>query len=147
MSNKNLNTQLIEVFGDLEQILNDIYGEKHGVTAYINHMASLNVKNTDWNYILKRLKEIRHKRNNLSHGEVSFSENYVSKKDIEFIADFKKSILKVADPISLAYKKRKTRSKKRAAPAPKKRSKKGSVCLVVILIALALILIYFFRKQ
>lgn len=154
MSNQSLNTQLIEAFGNLEQVLSDIYGEKHGVTAYINHMASLGINNSECFHVLNCLKEVRHKRNKLSHGEVSFSENYASKEDIEFIVDFKKSLFKQTDPISLAYKQRKTRSQKRnavknaytAPPAPKKRSKKGAVCLVVILIALALILIYFFRK-
>ena len=144
MSNQSLNTQLIEAFGNLEQVLSDIYGEKHGVTAYINHMSSLRITNPQWVYILKSLKGIRHKRNKLSHGEVSFSENYALKEDIDFLNDFKKSVFKQTDPISLIYKQNKTRSPKR--PAPKKRSKKGAVCLVIILVALALILIWIYHR-
>ena len=144
MSNQSLNTQLIEAFGNLEQVLSDIYGEKHGVTAYINHMSSLRITNPQWVYILKSLKGIRHKRNNLSHGEVSFSENYALKEDIDFLNDFKKSVFKQTDPISLICKQNKTRSPKR--PAPKKRSKKGAVCLVIILVALALILIWIYHR-
>ena len=116
-----LNQELIEEFGRLEQLCNQIYGENHGVTSYIEDMDNLSVnaryKVVNWDYYHKRLKEVRHKRNMLSHGEVSFCENYAEPEDIEFGSDFYTLIMNSTDPISLHRK-----STRSAAPAPKKSS-------------------------
>ncbi len=103
-----LNTLLVERFGDLERLCNQIYETHHGVTSYINHMESLSFKGSvtvsDWNYNLERLKEVRHKRNKLSHGEVSFNEIWANEDDINFVADFRNGIMNQTDPIALYYK-------------------------------------------
>lgn len=116
-----LNQELVEEFGRLEQLCNQIYGENHGVTSYIDDMdnlsASARYKVDNWDYYHKGLKEVRHKRNKLSHGEVSFSENYAEPEDIEFISDFYTLIMNSTDPIS-----RYRKSIGYASPAPKKSS-------------------------
>lgn len=97
MNCKDTNYELIEKFGSLEKICNQIYGEKHGVTAYIDDMAKNNdfgeVYVRDWSDFLQGLKEVRHKRNQLSHGDVPFSSDYAQKDDLKFIDDFHELIL------------------------------------------------------
>lgn len=103
-----LNQELVEEFGRLEQLCNQIYGENHGVTRYIEDMdnlpSSARYKVDGWDYYYKTLKLVRHKRNNLSHGEVLFNEKYAEPEDIQFISDFYKLILNSKDPISLCKK-------------------------------------------
>ncbi len=100
-----LNTQLIEEFGNLERLCNQIYDDKHGVTNYINDMERLSSVATyrisDWNYDLKTLKNIRHKRNQLSHGEVSFNELWADSNDIKYAIRFRKRMLSQKDPLAL----------------------------------------------
>ncbi len=103
-----LNTNLVEAFGNLERLCNQIYNSQHGVTNYIDEMHSHNYDGKiyviEWDYYITRLKEIRHKRNKLSHGEVSFSTPWADEKDIEFAIDFKNLIINRTDPLALYYK-------------------------------------------
>lgn len=104
-----LNTTLVERFGELEQLCNQIYNAHHGVTNYIDEMESLsfrgNVVVSDWDYYFKRLKEVRHKRNQLSHGKISFNDQWADEDDICFVINFKSIIMNQTDPLSLLYKK------------------------------------------
>ena len=108
MNCKDTNYELIEKFGSLEKICNQIYGEKHGVTAYIDDMAKNNdfgeVYVRDWSDFLQGLKEVRHKRNQLSHGDVPFSSDYAQKDDLKFIDDFHELILTQNDPLTILRK-------------------------------------------
>ncbi len=138
MRNTKRNALLVEYFGDLEQVCNQIYNETHGVTTYINEMKDLEYVGArsvkGWDYDLKRLKEIRHKRNKLSHGEVSFREEWAEKDDLEFLLDFHKRILNRTDPVTLYYKQCKTKSKPKRTEKTKK-SKKHSGCLAGVVAA------------
>ncbi|MBO7254262.1 MAG: hypothetical protein J6V36_03060, partial [Clostridia bacterium] len=79
MTNKDLNLLLIEKFGELEQICNQTYDATHGVSVYIEKMDNSNYLDreevTNWEFFFKKLKEIRHKRNKISHGEIAFTDN------------------------------------------------------------------------
>lgn len=101
------NTKLIEAFSQLEKLCNDIYGDKHGVTLYIDEMRDENIAGTryiqGWRDDLEALVDVRHKRNCLSHGEVSFDEPYATEDDILFLSNFKRRILKQTDPLSMLY--------------------------------------------
>ncbi len=102
-----LNAEFVEKFGELEKLCGDIYSQKHGVSCYIDDMLSKNGERVviNWDYYEKRLKDIRYKRNKLTHGEVGFSENFAQKEDISFISDFISLIFKSEDPLSLYNKK------------------------------------------
>lgn len=103
-----LNTNLLECFGGLENLCNQIYGPTHGVTNYIEEMKSKDFNGRvivpNWDYYLNRLKEVRHKRNRLSHGEVSFREQFATVDDVRFVIDFRNRILNQIDPLTLYYK-------------------------------------------
>ena len=102
--NSVLNARLVEEFGSLERICNDMYGAKHGVTCYIDEMAGQNARGRrevpDWSYCLSSLRRVRHKRNALSHGEVSFDDKCADEDDIDFIDGFKDLLLSGDDPLA-----------------------------------------------
>ena len=132
------NTRLVECFGKLEQLCSQIYGEKHGVTSYINDMTAKSSIGwgtvNGWEKYLSTLKEVRHKRNQLSHGEVSFEEWYATEEDIRFIEEFERSILTQTDPLSMLRKKQqeeRERQKQRLAEKREaERQKKAGDCTV-----------------
>lgn len=102
-----INAEFVEKFGELEKLCSDIYSQKHGVSCYIDDMISKSGERyvLNWEYHKKRLKDVRYKRNKLTHGEVGFSENFAQKEDIDFIQDFINLIFKSEDPLSLYNKK------------------------------------------
>ena len=102
-----INAEFVEKFGELEKLCSDIYSQKHGVSCYIDDMLSKSGERyvLNWEYHKKRLKDVRYKRNKLTHGEVGFSENFAQKEDIDFIQDFINLIFKSEDPLSLYNKK------------------------------------------
>lgn len=117
MSQVKLNSRLIESFGELEQLCNQIYGGPHGVTQYINHMEEVEYAGRssvpNWDGLYRALKAARHKRNLLSHGEVSFDDNCAQEDDINFLIALRYSILNRSDPISIVTKR--TRPQKNQA--------------------------------
>ena len=115
-----LNAEFVEKFGELEKLCSDIYSQKHGVSCYIDDMLSKNGERVviNWDYYEKRLKDIRYKRNKLTHGEVGFSENFAQKEDISFISDFINLIFKSEDPLSIYNKKMAKGSTKKTTEQP-----------------------------
>lgn len=115
MNCKDINYELIEKFGSLEKICNQIYDEKHGVTAYIDDMTKNNdsgeVYVRSWSDFLQGLKDVRHKRNQLSHGDVPFASDYVQENDLRFIDDFHELILTQKDPLTMLRKENERRQK------------------------------------
>ncbi len=144
-----LNAEFIEKFGELEKLCSDIYSQKHGVSCYIDDMASKSGERYvfNWDYYEKRLKDIRHKRNKLTHGEIAFSENFANKEDISFITEFISLIFKSQDPLSIYNKKTKSLkqvdSDKKENISPKIEDNKTDMqgVLTVFLITLLIILV------
>ena len=110
----------LDAFKHLEKLCNEVYGEQHGVTLYINEMerkygiGSRSIP--DWNRDLKYLKFVRHVRNNLVH-ETDFEYDY-SSADIKFMKDFYQRIMNQEDPLSLLRRQSKGVRKKKKQPAP-----------------------------
>lgn len=98
------NMMLMEAFGDLERLCNQIYGCKHGVTVYIEEMEQRGINGAGivpgWIQSYKRLKDIRHKRNKLSHGEVSFFQRWAEEEDVRFAEFFREQIMNGTDPLA-----------------------------------------------
>jgi len=131
------NTRLIEEFSQLEKLCNDIYGDKHGVTIYIDEMKSVNLAGArqivGWRNDLESLINVRHKRNQLSHGEVSFDEPYATQDDILFISNFKRRILKQTDPLAMLQR---ARSPQRKITYTQKQAPQEKMNLGAFLLAL-----------
>lgn len=141
MSYSKLNQSLVESFGELEKMCNFVFDDKHGVTCYIDKLDEKTLSKDD-REILKKLKSIRHKRNQLSHGDVSFDEECADEEDIEFLEEFMKSITKGSDPLKLYFAK-KPSSKKEPEEAPDTDAALigGGVLFVVVVIAVICIAI------
>lgn len=136
------NTKLIEQFSQLEKLCNDIYDDKHGVTLYIDEMKRENVAGaryvSGWRSDLESLIDVRHKRNRLSHGEVSFDTPYASEDDILFLANFKRRVLKQTDPLAMLNKARSPRK----SGKPKKDINLGSVLFAAFVVIALILFIY-----
>lgn len=109
LSYVDLNIDLVYYFGQLEkecnkELCNANYEIKNCVTVYIDEMLRLGISTPDWNYKLKRLKEVRYKRNRLCHGDISFREPWATVDDVRFVVDFRNNILNQTDPLALYYK-------------------------------------------
>ena len=109
---RNLNCDFFDEFKKLDNILKDIYREnsegKLGITLYLcdmdNNFSQGSKKIMGWEADYKRLKHIRHIRNELAHSNISLSDEICSKEDIDFVRDFRNRIINQADPISCLHK-------------------------------------------
>ena len=143
MTHMEQNMALVEAFGKLEQLCNQIYGGKHGVTDYIDDMTNrIGPHSPHWGAVLRRLKELRHKRNKLSHGEVSFQTSYATEQDVQFLLAFYQLILRRDDPIAQLHKAQaapKHAAVPRAKPTPPMRKEKGgNGCLIAVAVTVTL---------
>ena len=143
MTHMEQNMALVEAFGKLEQLCNQIYGGKHGVTDYIDDMTNRSGPHSPHWGALHRLKELRHKRNKLSHGEVSFQTPYATEQDVQFLLAFYQLILRRADPIAQLHKAQaapKHAAVPRAKPTPPVRKEKGeNGCLIAVAVTLGIL--------
>lgn len=106
----------IDEFKHLEKLCNEIYGDHHGVTLYINNMEEKSWVYTrkiwQWQSCLENLKRVRHIRNNLVH-ESDYNIDY-DESDIQFMRDFCESILNRQDPLALVYEEERRRERELA---------------------------------
>ncbi len=115
---------LFDEFKRLEKLCNEIYGEQHGVTLYINEMDCTSGyaarKIFGWDYDLQGLKRVRHIRNAMSHDDSDGDTDYTF-EDVEFIKNFHARIMRGEDPLSLLRKQSetvRTRNKAISEPVP-----------------------------
>lgn len=106
----------IDEFKHLEKLCNEIYGDHHGVTLYINNMEEKSWVYTrkiwQWQSDLENLKRVRHIRNNLVH-ESDYDIDY-DEADIQFMRDFCERILNRQDPLALVYEEERRRERELA---------------------------------
>ena len=119
-----LNQTFLNEYIRLEKLCKDLY--KHlpkedlrGVWNYTQDMKNtpIHIKRNipDWDYHYRELERIRITKNNWSHQEDGTKYMPFSQDDIEYLRDFRESILNQTDPISQAHrnsKKSKTTTKK-----------------------------------
>lgn len=107
-----LNYEFFDAFKKLDKICRDIYGNslqnKLGVTLYLEdmktkeHLGHIHVPN--WQADYNHLKHVRNIRNELAHGQTTFSNELCTQKDIDFICKFHAKILQQNDPLTLLRK-------------------------------------------
>lgn len=97
----------LEEYKHLEKLCNEMYGENHGVTLYINDMEQTFGYDrrgiTGWDEDLRRLKHIRHIRNAMVH-DTAFDENAYSVADITYLHEFYQRIINGTDPLTEKHK-------------------------------------------
>lgn len=94
--------EFLEEFKHLEKLCNQIYGEKHGVTLYIDEMKRVSSSEAalvpGWSDFLRNLKIARHKRNILVHNDIDDPE--VEDYDIIWVKRFRQLLLDGQDPLA-----------------------------------------------
>ena len=119
-----LNQTFLNEYIRLEKLCKDLY--KHlpkedlrGVWNYTQDMKNtpIHIKRNipDWDYHYRELERIRITKNNWSHQEDGTKYMPFTQDDIEYLRDFRESILNQTDPISQAH-----RNSKKSKTTPKK---------------------------
>ena len=92
----------INSYKRLEQLCNDMFDDKHGISIYIDKLSKIDDKNID----LKKLKHCRYLRNKIVHEPNCTEENMCKPEDVKFLNDFYKRIKNHTDPLSQSNKKK-----------------------------------------
>ena len=88
--------KFLDSYKRLEQLCNDMFDDKHGISIYIDKLSKIDNKNND----LKKLKHCRYLRNKIVHEPNCAEENMCKSEDIKFLNDFYKRIKNHTDPLS-----------------------------------------------
>ena len=113
-----INDEFMEAFKHLDKICKELFDAEKGVTSYIDEMERITngpryVPN--WNFVLRRLKDLRHIRNNHSHEIGTSYGDICSPEDVQWLVSFYNDIMNTNDPLALY----------RKATAPKPRAQKA----------------------
>ena len=111
-----INDEFMEAFKHLDKICKEMFNAEKGVTSYIDEMERISsgpryVPN--WNFVLRRLKDLRHIRNTHSHEIGTSYGDICSPEDVQWLESFYSEIMNTTDPIA----------QYRKATAPKPKSK------------------------
>ena len=97
------NEEFMEAFKHLDKICKEIFNSEKGVTSYIEAMEKMTNGDryvTNWDYVLKRLKNLRHIRNQYAHEIGSSYDNICAPEDIEWLKSFYNEIMNTTDPLA-----------------------------------------------
>ena len=95
-----LNDEFMEAYKSLDKICREMFHGDKGVTAYIDKMQSIHNGEkyvSSWNVTLRRLKELRHIRNNYAHEIGTIYTDICTQADIDWLNDFYDSIRHTED--------------------------------------------------
>lgn len=155
-----LNDEFLEAFKRLDKVCREMYMADKGVTSYINDMENVSqfeaLSIANWDTDLRRLKQLRHLRNQLSHEVGTLNEDMCTQNDMDWLRSFYKRIFNQTDPLALLHIKR-GKSKQQVKPASKPKestyvyvepkAKKtsseflkkfifASICIIVVILAI-----------
>ncbi|MBR5473281.1 MAG: hypothetical protein IKU82_04760 [Clostridia bacterium] len=101
----NINNAFLEEFKKLDKLCREMYASEKGVTSYIDDMKLIPEHKVycivDWNSDLKKLINLRHIRNQLSHEVGTFDIDMCEPGDVVWLKEFYNRILNGTDPLSL----------------------------------------------
>ena len=102
------NTKIIffDEYKKLDKFCSEMYGKNSGgVTCYLNDMMAVPVMQRnripEWNQTYDRLRELRHIRNQMAHGEGSFEDYPCSEEDVLWLFEFRSKIMHISDPLAV----------------------------------------------
>ena len=108
------NTSIIffDEYKKLDKLCSEMYGiNSGGVTCYLNDMMAVPVMQRnripEWNQTYDRLRELRHIRNQMAHGEGSFEDYPCSEEDVLWLFEFRSKIMHISDPLAVYRRQRK----------------------------------------
>ena len=99
----------IDSYKRLEKLCNEIYGDNHGLSSYIDEMIN-NPSGSryvaGWDEVLKQLKHYRWVRNQIVHEPDCTEDNMCETGDAEWLESFHLRIMSASDPLSMYRKAR-----------------------------------------
>lgn len=93
------NVKFLEEYKQLDSLIKDSINSRDGVSEYINRLEG----NYNFSYEYKLLKNLRWKRNKLSHEANTMYEEFATEKDIDDIKIFYNRILEENDPLKIRH--------------------------------------------
>ena len=104
---REINVEFQEQYKRLDKLCKDIYSSSKGVSSYIEDMERTPYNERyavyNWDNFYKQLKQVRWMRNQLAH-EINIDTEFCKQADIDWVKNFRESILKGTDPLASAYK-------------------------------------------
>ena len=103
---ENTNIIFFDEYKKLDKLCSEMYGKNSGgVTCYLNDMIAVPVMQRnripEWNQTYDRLRELRHIRNQMAHGEGSFEDYPCSEEDVLWLFKFQSKIMHISDPLAV----------------------------------------------
>lgn len=103
---ENTNIIFFDEYKKLDKLCSEMYGKNSGgVTCYLNDMIAVPVMQRnripEWNQTYDRLRELRHIRNQMAHGEGSFEDYPCSEEDVLWLFEFQSKIMHISDPLAV----------------------------------------------
>ena len=103
---ENTNIIFFDEYKKLDKLCSEMYGKNSGgVTCYLNDMMAVPVMQRnripEWNQTYDRLRELRHIRNQMAHGEGSFEDYPCSEEDVLWLFEFRSKIMHILDPLAV----------------------------------------------
>lgn len=103
---ENTNIIFFDEYKKLDKLCSEMYGiNSGGVTCYLNDMMAVPVMQRnripEWNQTYDRLRELRHIRNQMAHGEGSFEDYPCSEEDVLWLFEFRSKIMHISDPLAV----------------------------------------------
>ena len=99
---ENTNIIFFDEYKKLDKLCSEMYGKNSGgVTCYLNDMMTVPVMIPEWNQTYDRLRELRHIRNQMAHGEGSFEDYPCSEEDVLWLFEFRSKIMHISDPLAV----------------------------------------------
>lgn len=99
----------INSYKQLEKLCNEIYGDNHGISTYIDEMSKHTTASyyvSSWDDDLKKLKHYRWVRNQIVHEPNCTEENMCEYGDSQWLDIFHSRIMSGDDPLALYRKAR-----------------------------------------
>ena len=96
--------EFINSYKQLEKLCNEIYGDNHGISSYIDDMSKLTSASryvSSWDNDLKQLKHYRWIRNQIVHEPNCTEENMCEYEDAKWLDNFHSRIMSGTDPLAL----------------------------------------------
>lgn len=103
---ENTNIIFFDEYKKLDKLCSEMYGKNSGgVTCYLNDMIAVPVMQRnripEWNQTYDKLRELRHIRNQMAHGEGSFEDYPCSEEDVLWLFEFRSKIMDISDPLAV----------------------------------------------
>lgn len=138
-----LNDEFMEAYKSLDKICREMFHGDKGVTAYIDEMQGIHNGAkyvSSWDATLRKLKELRHIRNNYAHEVGTTYTDICTQADIDWLNNFYNAILHTEDALA-EYRKASIRKTDFCKPIQEEHKEDGNFVKICFAALVAVIII------